>query len=184
MQRTDLIEDYAFLLYDLLSPEECRAQITASEAIGYQDAPVTTLSGPQMLPQIRNNTRVMLDNSELASMIYTRLQGFAPTKPLWQPIGLNERLRYYRYDPGEAFALHRDGAFIRSPSERSFYTVLIYLNEDFKGGETIVENTSVRPQTGMALVFLHPLLHEGSPLLQGRKYVLRSDLMYRRVGMS
>lgn len=181
MHRKDLIEDYAFLVYGLLAPEECRAQITASEAVGYDDAPVTTLSGPQMLPHIRNNTRVMVDNSELASMIYTRLQGFAPLKPLWQPIGLNERLRYYRYDPGEAFALHRDGAFIRSASERSFYTVLMYLNEGFEGGETVVENTIVHPQTGMALVFLHPLLHEGRPLLQGRKYVLRSDLMYQRV---
>jgi hypothetical protein len=32
----------------------------------------------------------------------------------------------------------------------------------------------------MALVFLHPLLHAGTPVRNGRKYVLRTDVMYAR----
>jgi len=30
----------------------------------------------------------------------------------------------------------------------------------------------------MALVFIHRQLHEGAPVIQGRKYVLRTDVMY------
>jgi hypothetical protein len=30
----------------------------------------------------------------------------------------------------------------------------------------------------MALVFVHRQLHEGALVLQGRKYVLRTDVMY------
>jgi hypothetical protein len=31
----------------------------------------------------------------------------------------------------------------------------------------------------MALVFVHRILHRGAPVTTGRKYVLRSDVMYR-----
>jgi hypothetical protein len=38
----------------------------------------------------------------------------------------------------------------------------------------------VQPERGKALVFAHQQLHEGAPVLSGRKYVLRTDVMYRR----
>ena len=39
--------------------------------------------------------------------------------------------------------------------------------------------TAVVPEQGMALVFVHAVLHRGAPVTRGRKYVLRSDVMYR-----
>jgi hypothetical protein len=39
---------------------------------------------------------------------------------------------------------------------------------------------SVTPEKGMALVFYHRTMHEGERVLQGEKYILRSDLFYRR----
>ncbi|BAB77096.1 hypothetical protein ACN23B_28710 (plasmid) [Anabaena sp. FACHB-709] len=36
------------------------------------------------------------------------------------------------------------------------------------------------PVTGMALCFVHDVVHEGVAVVQGRKYVLRSDVMYRQ----
>ena len=59
---------------------------------------------------------------------------------------------------------------------------MIYLNDDFAGGETNFGETCIKPETGMALVFEHDLLHEGCAVMKGRKYVLRSDVMYGRVG--
>ena len=62
---------------------------------------------------------------------------------------------------------------------------MIYLNEDFDGGETNFyflsqePVLSVRPVRGQALVFAHWKLHEGAEVLRGRKYVLRTDVMYR-----
>ena len=35
------------------------------------------------------------------------------------------------------------------------------------------------PERGKALVFYHRQLHEGMPVVRGRKYVLRTDVMYR-----
>ena len=57
---------------------------------------------------------------------------------------------------------------------------MIYLNEGFEGGETVFQRfLGVKPACGKALVFFHRQLHEGAPVVSGRKYVLRTDVMYR-----
>ncbi len=54
------------------------------------------------------------------------------------------------------------------------------LNEEFTGGSTDFDLVgSVVPETGMALLFEHRVLHQGAPLLEGVKYVMRTDVMYR-----
>ena len=61
---------------------------------------------------------------------------------------------------------------------------MMYLNEEFTGGETKfyrddrTPHVAVSPQRRMALVFAHFQLHEGAPVLDGRKYVLRTDVVY------
>ena len=97
-------------------------------------------------------------------------------------VGLNERFRYYKYLTGQYFKWHRDGPFRRSPTEQSHLTVLIYLNDDCQGGETEfegLEEDKIKPEPGRMLVFTHPLVHQGNPVLWGVKYVLRTDVMYR-----
>lgn len=98
--------------------------------------------------------------------------------------GANERFRCYRYEVGQYFAPHFDGAFVRHRDERSLLTFMVYLNDCPRGGETnfFSLERSVKPSTGTALLFNHHLLHEGAEVTEGRKYALRTDLMYRRVG--
>jgi predicted 2-oxoglutarate/Fe(II)-dependent dioxygenase YbiX len=99
----------------------------------------------------------------------------------WQVHGANERLRFYRYQPGERFNAHYDGSFQRSDRERSLLTFMIYLNGDFEGGETsfLDLGESIKPAPGLALLFQHPILHEGCEVTAGIKYAIRSDVMYR-----
>ena len=40
---------------------------------------------------------------------------------------------------------------------------------------------SVAPKRGTALVFNHDTLHEGQPVSKGSKYIIRTEIMYRRV---
>jgi hypothetical protein len=54
------------------------------------------------------------------------------------------------------------------------------LNEGFDGGETEFEAQSIVPKTGHALLFEHRLRHQGAEVTAGTKYVLRSDVMFRR----
>ncbi len=58
---------------------------------------------------------------------------------------------------------------------------MVYLNDDFTGGETLFsKGIRIAPQQGMALLFYHWQKHMGDEVLDGRKYVLRSDVMYSR----
>lgn len=170
------------LIPDFMSADECAEQIRRAEALGFGDAPINSFRGVVMRKDIRDNTRVMLDDPDRAHWIWERLAPIFPAAlamPGWRPVGLNERLRYYRYDPGQFFRPHTDGYFARENGDRSFLTFLVYLNEDFSGGETCFPGETIRPRSGAALLFSHPVLHESRTLEQGRKYVLRTDVMFR-----
>lgn len=168
---------------DVLSAAECFAWITAAERRGFTDAPITTARGFVHAPEVRNNTRVMLDDPAAAAALWRKVEArVGPERTpagTWAPVGLNERLRFYRYEPGQAFRWHFDGAFWRSDREASRLTFMVYLNEDFDGGDTEFTHQTVRPVAGAALLFSHELLHQGGTVTRGVKYVLRSDVMYR-----
>jgi predicted 2-oxoglutarate/Fe(II)-dependent dioxygenase YbiX len=171
-------------LANVLSPEACRHVIERIEAAGPTPAPITTESGFVMRPDLRNNTRVMFDDAALAAQLFERVAPHVPARleECWYLCGANERLRCYRYAPGQFFAPHFDGAFTRNRDERSLLTLIVYLNACEAGGETrfLDLELAVRPSPGAALVFNHHLLHEGARVERGIKYALRTDLMYRR----
>jgi predicted 2-oxoglutarate/Fe(II)-dependent dioxygenase YbiX len=52
------------------------------------------------------------------------------------PLGLNELFRFYRYQRGHQFKGHFDQSYIRSETEASYYTFMIYLNDNYEGGQT------------------------------------------------
>jgi len=187
--------DDLFVVHDFLSPEECERYIALSEAEGYGDAPINSLGGPVLRKDVRNNDRVMIDDARLAAEMWDRLRPFVPGRSqFWMPVGLNDRFRFYRYDPGQQFDWHFDGCYERSPLEQSAFTFMVYLNGGVAGGATEfnfrsrggVQNDDpilrVQPEAGKALVFPHKILHRGAPVAGGRKYVLRTDVMCRWAG--
>jgi hypothetical protein len=81
-----------------------------------------------------------------------------------------------------------DGPWVPREDESSIYTVVIYLNDDYEGGNTnfLSPGTdhvlfSVSPQQGTALVFNHDTLHEGTQVITGTKYIMRTEIMFHRV---
>jgi predicted 2-oxoglutarate/Fe(II)-dependent dioxygenase YbiX len=178
----DFSAPMAWTVPDVLSREECRALIARIEGLGCIPAPITTGAGFVMRPDIRNNTRVVIDDTALASQLFERVAAQVPAVLAGcDVVSANERLRCYRYERGQRFAPHYDGAFVRNAQERSRLTFMVYLNDDFDGGTTnfLDLEKRVEPHAGMALLFQHQLLHEGSEVTSGVKYVVRSDVMYR-----
>ena len=178
--KTEILHTDAFLIPHFLTVEECQQYIAMSEEMGYEEAEVTI--GEQksaMMKGVRNNYRLILKDFDLANLLYERAKSCLPAQiGLYELVGFNEQFRFYRYDHGERFNKHRDGHFVRNGQEESFLTFLIYLNEGFEGGETAFDDFVVKPQTGYALCFVHELKHTGTLVHQGRKYVLRTDVMY------
>lgn len=179
MAEFNCLTAHIFTVTDFLSADECQRYIALAEGEGFDDAPINTLFGPVVEKEIRNNKRVIVDDLALAATIWERVKDYvAGVLAEFRAVGINERFRFYRYDPGQAFRWHRDGYFQRESGERSRLTLMFYLNDDFEGGETFFEEVVVRPQSGMALCFVHHLLHEGAEVKSGRKYVMRTDVMY------
>ncbi|KAK0287588.1 hypothetical protein LTR91_003042 [Friedmanniomyces endolithicus] len=131
------------------------------------------------------------------------------TKELWggEVLGLNSNIRVYRYSKGQFFDQHYDDSNIISfPTStspipipaRTTWTLLLYLSSPAtgcQGGETVFYpeapgKRQVAPapviaalEVGMALLHRHGkdcLLHEGREVLDGEKWVIRSDLCVRR----
>lgn len=173
--------DQIWTIKNFLSVQECEDLIIFAESKGFQEATVSLKSGARMMKNVRNNDRLVYKDANLATVYWQKLQPFCPTKlDKNDVLGLNEQFRFYRYEENQRFKRHIDGRFQRNESEESRITFMIYLNEDYEGGETAFDNWTIQPQTGMALCFIHELKHEGLPLKSGAKYVLRSDIMYTR----
>ncbi|KAF1836462.1 hypothetical protein BDW02DRAFT_567052 [Decorospora gaudefroyi] len=197
------------LIKDVLSPEECSAIIAAGETIEFiPDAP--------MRPQ-GEDTSVLAHNfywivdQAFHDKLWDRVKAFVPEQVAGKQVrGINRRFRVYRYVSGAEYRCHIDGAwppsginpvtdayqYDASPSgarQSSLFTFLIYLNDEFKGGETtffipsvkegVINAYPVKPIIGSVAVFPHgeaqgALLHEGTGVVEGAKYVIRTDVEY------
>ncbi len=179
---------FAFTLENVLTVEECKQLIDGSEQSGYTEALINI--GPNeaiLVPDYRKGSRFMTDDKLFVSKLWSRICDQIPdTYKSCKACGLNERLRFLRYDSGDFFKPHCDGCYSRPDgSELSLITIQIYLNEGFRGGETtfLSESTDDRlgvvPKTGMILVFDQSLYHSGSKLIDGQKYTIRTDVMFK-----
>ena len=171
-----------FVIESFLSNKECEDLIVIAENIGFEEAKVQNGEGSQtMMKSIRNNDRILYKNEQLATNLFNKSKQFLlQERDNVILLDLNEMLRFYKYNSGQRFKMHRDGSYNRNESESSLYTFMIYLNDNFEGGETEFQNLfTIKPKQGDLLVFYHPLKHEGKVLISGTKYVLRSDVMYK-----
>ena len=180
----DLTKPFIQTIEELFSDLECSQWIEKIKAAGTDFAPINTPTGAEINQDVRNNRRVIFDDEHLARELFQKIESFAPMEIHGRKLaGVNERIRCYEYQPGQRFAPHSDGAFTRNETEQSFYTFMIYLNDDFEGGETaflVNPEKIIKPRTGMALLFQHPIIHEGCEVTKGVKFVVRTDLMYRQ----
>jgi hypothetical protein len=249
LSKSEGSEKFCIVLHNVLSKDECQHLINLSEHRGYEPAQVNVGGGKEaFLPSTRNSDRCIYDDPQVMEQVWQRILRATSEKDKkvhhdlahipwvnercrqrkqaksFQAVGLNERMRFLRYGPGNFFAPHLDGSYVRSTEagverygEQSFVTFQLYLNEDFKGGatrfiseydaysESCAEDTedglftfqrpqnalhhsggplghSVIPRTGSVLLFQHDCCHEGARVLAGRKYAIRSDVMYTTQG--
>jgi prolyl 4-hydroxylase len=169
----------------VISREECEVLIGLSESLGFQAARIEgAWNGPRgfVVQSGRDNCRAAVDDFKLAAALWRRVRRAVPERLNGKSaVGLNERLRFYRYEAGQSFGPHKDGFYKRSEAEQSLFTLILYLNEEYIGGETFFTDseTLIVPKAGKALLFPHQLWHEGRTVTDGRKYILRTDVMYK-----
>jgi hypothetical protein len=165
--------------------ELCKNLIDRAENVEeFEKATLASPAGNIIRFEYRHNDRATFDDFDLAASLFEKIKDDPRLHNAgWRCIGLNERFKVYRYSGSDQyFASHYDGSFERVPLvEQSWVTMLIYLNEDFDGGETSFIDGEIKPKTGLAAFMTqHNYLHEAKEATNGTKYVLRTDVMYRK----
>ena len=176
----------------------------------------------------RDADTVEVKSEVLASEIWSRIQHCIPVQQItvfgdidedvednerelvgtWEAAAMNHDFLFAKYPVGGAFAPHTDGRAIHTFNIRSFYSVIIFLNDisaNGGGGGTRFYNASavqnlrrmegstrwtsdptlavgeIDAVAGRVLIFHQSLVHEGVPTTAPHiKHIIRSDIMYER----
>ena len=182
----------AFALRNILTPAEAATYVASAQRSGFGHSDVS-----QEFPaSLRNNSRLIHFSDALALALYRRLAPYLAHRDVylvqpmgfgaegrWKPVGINPCFRISQYKEGEHFATHCDGMYVNDNDECSIYSVVLYLNEDYEGGELEFTDSGkrFRPTAGTAVLLPHDLSHAGLEVSKGIKYVARSELMFRCV---
>jgi len=161
-----------YILPDFLLSEECEKYIdlinTNKNIIPFTD------SG-----KFNNNKWI---DSKQAELFYKKLQTYKLTDNIIRP---NNIIMTGKYGVGDTFSLHTDtGLYYNSETkEKTQWTLLIYLNDNFKGGETIfydndwVINKIIVPKKGCAILFDISLWHKANEILEGNKFWIGCEII-------
>lgn len=155
--------DEIVIVRDLLQRSECEDLIRVAETRGFKRARFAKLG--------RVNDEIFIRDAGIAERIKSRLVRHCPI------VELDDLLEIYRYTAGDEVTLHRDAHRRIRHGFESNATVLVYLSDSFSGGQTFFPELqkSITPFLGMAVLFVHHLLHASQVVTVGTKYVVRVD---------
>ena len=170
---------------NFLSDEECETIIKTS--IGnLSPSRVYSDNDDVLSTSMRKSNQCWLDDSyDCAKIISERVKDYTKTHDNNQ-----EQLQVVQYNKGGFFNPHYDacdgnGEYCKRMDGNlgpRLYTMLIYLNDDFKGGETVFPkiNKVVKPEKGKAVLFrnvddngdiIKESFHGGVPVKDGEKWI-------------
>ena len=162
----------------LFSPAECHFLIGAAEPWLRPSMVIDSQTGRQQLNPVRTSDSMsfgVLLEGPAVHALNRRLAAAAGTD-----VRQGESLQVLRYRPGQEYKPHSD-ALAGEPNQR-ILTMLVYLTEDYRGGETVFLKTGLRFRGGKgdALLFRNALAdgrademaqHAGVPVTAGEKLI-------------
>ena len=118
----------------------------------------------------------------LAQKLYNRLVTYGINDNILRP---NKLMMSGKYDVGDCFCLHTDTGlyYNKQANEETRWTLLIYLNDDFVGGETIFyddewnETNTIIPVRRKALLFDIDIWHKANEIISGSKYWIGCEII-------
>lgn len=137
------------------------------------------------------NNRYDFKNVDLSNTIFQKIKNYINKINNENNINIVEvSYKWYatKYLHNSGFiSKHYDGN-IEYDNLISKYTLLIYLNDNFDEGKTIIydeqnndtEITRIIPKKGNILILDQDIYHSGAKCFNGCKYILRSDLMVKK----
>jgi len=189
---------FARIVHGVLDADQCFELIQSVNNKGFTPALLNIGHGRQKVsPSTRDGHRVIVDSPELTIWLLEALRPHIPEVfRQAELVDLNERCRFLLYNPAQKFVPHRDANYRRpqgqpNAGDRSQVTIQLYLNDlpEEAGGATrfmgrkdsrTLPGPKCQPGAGSVLLFSQDLYHEGSELIAGLKYTMRTEAMYRK----
>ncbi len=179
-----------YVIDGVLTASECKQIIIIAESQG-AFVHYTSPNSPEYA--FRDHHRVKFRSPGIADVLWngtdlkkafeTRIQRIGG-----RATGLNPELKLYRYAGSESFGKHIDCSETVEGMGRTEYTVLFYLSST-KGGETAFYDDDgavvarIVPEQGRVVLHRHGerycLDHEALQVVEGVKYVLRTDVVFQ-----
>ncbi|EFC47767.1 hypothetical protein NAEGRDRAFT_78740 [Naegleria gruberi] len=156
----------------LLSKADCEEQIRKSYDYTFEESEVGNSSRKKNVgnKKVRNSEQVELNDEELSKKVFVKCED-----AIKKMVGCLQTL----YKKGQFFNSHIDSGR-NIEGHPSFITVLIYLNDDFEGGETVFEDedVTIEPELGKCVLFLHQIKHTAEEITKNTKFVIKSAVLF------
>lgn len=179
------------LFRQLLTARECTYLIETAEPMMISSDVIDPATGRFMRHPIRTSDAAafpLIDENPAIHALNRRIAAATDTL-----VAQGEPVQILRYRPGQEYKAHYD-ALPETDNQRRF-TVLVYLNEDYGGGEThfFSNGMSIRGQTGDAILFVNAdsqgqpdaaARHAGLPVTKGAKYLASRWIRARPLDLS
>lgn len=173
----EIIPDKVYLLKNILTPEECKRYIDYINECEIDQS--------KRLPCKIYNPRYVdhLKNEQLAQEFWEKLNTIVPQFYKGRPLKRVSDIvpvAKYRHPKSEGTTIHTDTIHV----DDIVYAVVLYLNDDFEGGETsiysdddelLIKNNAKK---GDGIIFHISMRHRGHPTV-GEKYIIRPRLCYK-----
>lgn len=171
---------------NFLSKDECDYLIDIIKKNNHKSK-VVGVEGKDIYEKSRtSSTSNLPSNDAIVNKIHNKIASF-----IGLPMSRGESLQGQMYEPGQYFKPHNDAFGENSYKAHCLHsgnrtnTLMIYLNDDFIGGQTNFPNLNkkIQPKLGKAVTWenldenkkpLNSALHEGCEVESGIKYIITS----------
>jgi len=164
------LEEGIWIIEDFISRSQCNDIIDKIEKTNFKVA--------RQYKEGRHNKETFLGEPSIVELLRNRFKEIN----LWRDsikfniLDFSLPLEFYKYETGDFIKRHSD-AHREFNGKYSKLTLVLYLSDNCKGGETYFDkyNLRINPKSGAALLFEQQLDHEALIVTGGTKYVLRTN---------
>ena len=172
------MDQYLEVIDNIFTVEDCVKLIKFAENQGFQ----------KVNDGNSQYWRTNFFNQELAYILFNELRQMGKIPDIIDDkrvVCLNTEFRISKYEPGQEFRMHKDGVNQDRYGNHSILTLNIFLNDNFEGGQinfywrNKLLRQSIEPIPGRGTLFYTQQFHSGEKVIEGYKYLLRTDVMVK-----
>lgn len=164
-----------FKIYDFLDKDKCNELVAKLQTCSlWQDGKLTT--GEHLKDRKSNNELVTGDlfNEILDAVFSTFYRSEEGTKIYFDTLfNLAAPPMINKYNVGEEYGWHFDETIMPNQNgqlTRMDYSYTIFLNDNYKGGELIIEDETVKGEQGQIVIYDNKLRHRVNKITEGTRY--------------